>query len=128
MPPISNRVIGWHTIKTYLFVRLCQHLRKQIHKQTSVKKLAVLLALFGGTFIYKIITAIIDKFFCWLLNMKELSTMDEFFLYDDDKSLSNTCIVAKLTTFEYESMSEHYKKKFGEADAFRVRLYDLFGK
>ena len=60
--------------------------------------------------------------------MKELSTMDEFFLYDDNESLSNTCIVATMEPYKFEILSAFYKKKFGEAKAFRVRVYDLFGK
>lgn len=54
--------------------------------------------------------------------------MDEFFLYDDNESLSNTCIVFKNEAFKFETMSAYFKQKFGEFPAFRVRLYDLFGK
>ena len=54
--------------------------------------------------------------------------MDEFFLYDDEKSLSNTCIATSFTPFKFEEMSNYYKEKFRASKAFKVRLYDLFGK
>jgi len=131
MPPISNRVIAWHTVKTYIFLKLCTQIRRKLLTLPDLKKLhklAPIVALIWGSFVYKFFAALIDKFFCWCMDMKELNTMDEFFLYDDNKSLSNTCIVANMEPFKYEVLSTFYKKKFSESKAFKVRLYDIFGK
>lgn len=128
MPPISNRVLAWHTVKTLLFLKLCQALKRNISKNQTFRQISVILALIGGSIFYKLVAAIVDKFFCWLLNMKRLSTMDETFLNDDDKSLSNISIVAMTEPFKYETMDAFFKKKFGESYAMKVRLYDLFGK
>ena len=86
------------------------------------------MAFIGASVISKFISFLIDKFLCWLLRMKELSAMDEFFLYDDKNSLANTCICTNFTPFKFEEMSAYFKLKFGQLDNFRVRLYDIFGK
>ena len=122
MPPISNRVIFWHTIKTYLFYRLCQHVKKHLRHNISLKQYSVLLAFLGGTAIYKFIAALIDKFLCWLFTMQGLNVMDEFFLYDDDSCLSNTAMIFSFTPFKFEEMSEHFHKTVGECVHLRVRL------
>ena len=72
----------------------------------------MLIALVGGTVIHKLIAGIIDKFLCWVLGMRNMSTMDEFFLYDDENSLSNTCIVGNFTPFKFEEMSAYFKQSF----------------
>ena len=110
MPPISNRIIMWHSIKTYLFYKLYLLIRKNLKTGSTITRF---MSLIGASIIYKMFARIIDMFFCWLFTMKELSTMDEFFLYDDEKSLSNTCIVGNFTPFEFEAMSAHFKDKLG---------------
>ena len=66
------------------------------------KRLAVLFAFLAGTVVYKVISKILDKFLCYLFNMKTLGPFDEFWLYDDKKSLSNIGLLMGSDKFTFE--------------------------
>lgn len=95
MPPLTKRIFIWHVIKTFLFYKLF----KIVKNNSGFKKYAVLLALIGGTIVYKVLHRIFDKFLCWLLNLKTLRPFDEFFLYDNKNSPSNTTVVLNTEKF-----------------------------
>ena len=99
MPPISNRVIFWHAVRCFLYAKLLKTLKSRIKDKSSSR--AVLLVFLGGSVLYKLLTKIVDKFLCWYLNMTDLGVIDEFFLYDDAKNLSNTSLVMHLTKFKF---------------------------
>ena len=63
MPPITKRVILWHAIRCLIFIKL--------YKKFKVKtKYNVLFALLGSGIFYSVFQGLIDKFICWLFNMK----------------------------------------------------------
>jgi hypothetical protein len=54
--------------------------------------------------------------------MKTLNCFDEFFLYDDEKSLSNTGVVTSCEKFEFQMMSEYIKKELFYKFPHAIRL------
>ena len=63
-----------------------------------------------------------------MFNLTELGVFDEFFLYDDDKSLANTTLSCSFTKFEFKPMNDYLMKGFGSIPPLRCKITDLFGK
>jgi hypothetical protein len=76
------------------------------------KKFAVILAFLGGSIIVKFCSMIVDKFLCYLFNMKSLGPLDELFVHDDENCLSNVGVLFSTEKFSYEMMNDYLKKSF----------------
>ena len=95
-------MVLWHTVKIFLYYRLCKYLKSHNLKKFG-KKYVVILALFFGAIIYKLASKILDAFLCKFYNMRTLSSFDDFFLVDDKKCVLSG--VFRFNTFEFEKMS-----------------------
>lgn len=125
MPPITNRVIFWHTVRCFLWAKLLHFLKSRIKAKSSR---AVLIAFLGGSLLYKILIKAFEKILCWFLGMKNLGVIDEFFLYDDNTNLSNTSLSMFLTKHEFQPMSDYILEQTKMIPEMNVKVYDLFGK
>ena len=84
--------------------------------------------MFGGSVIYKLIFKLVDYILCKLYNMTTLSVFDEFFLYDDNKSLANTTLSTSFTKFEYEPMRDYLLREWTKIVPLRCKITNYFGK
>ena len=99
---MTRSMILWHSVKIYLYYKLCLFLKSQKLKKFPKKYLTVL-ALFFGAIIYKLASKILDTFLCKFYNMRTLSSFDDFFLVDDKKCVLSG--VFRFNQFEFEKMS-----------------------
>jgi hypothetical protein len=76
--PSVNRAI-WDSVKIYVYYSVYHFLKRQT-KGLNIyrKKLFTMFLLMVGGVILKFILKVIDKFLCYIYEMKSLSTIDEF--------------------------------------------------
>ena len=60
MPPLTKRSIFWHTVRIYLWTKAVQFIKMKMKKS----KWATLLALLGGSVLYKFAVRLVDFIFC----------------------------------------------------------------
>ena len=107
----------WHTIKIWIFYKLCKFIKthpggkdflRLKPKNMKPANFLTLLALVFGTIIYKALSHIFDRILCQMLNMRTLSSFDEFFLSDPKK-----CKIGGVMRFpggfDFNKMSEYLK-------------------
>ena len=123
---MTRSMVFWHSVKIYLYYRLCQFLKSQKLKKFP-KKYLTILALFLGAIIYKLASKIVDVILCKFYNMRTLSSFDDFFLVDDRKCVLSG--VFRFDQFEFDKMSQHIKKNFAQTiNGAASRLVQIFGQ
>ena len=64
------------------------------------------MALFFGIFIYQILSSIIDRILKLIYPIHSLQSLDEFWLYDNKDSLSNTSVLITLEKCSQENIKD----------------------
>ena len=127
MPPITNKIIFWHTVKIYLWTKAIEFVKSKILKKITCWKKQAIVALLGGSFIYKFLTYLVDYILCKLMDMRRLNVFDEFFMYDDDRNLAHPTMSLSFTKFEFQPMSDYLRDEFSKIDPLRCKITNYFG-
>ena len=114
MPPLTVSTTLWQTLRMFIFGKLSMKIKELIIKKKDVLKLLLgfnltkmnkvlnIIALILGAIAYGIISKIIDKILMTFLPLKKMNSLDEFWLYDDKDSLSNTSALFTLEKTKFE--------------------------
>ena len=102
---MAKNIILWHSLKIFLFYKLCKYPKLKSKFQTS-------LMLVYGAVAYKILSKIVDWILCKVFKLRTMSVFDEFFLADEKKSVASGFI--RFEKFDFDYMSAHIKLNFAQ--------------
>ena len=102
---MAKNIIFWHTLKIFLFYRLCKYPQLKSKFKTT-------LMLVYGAVAYKIISKIVDWILCKVFKLRTMSVFDEFFLADEKKSVASGFM--RFEKFDFDQMSAYIKKNFAQ--------------
>lgn len=97
-------------------------------RSLKVGRLTTVLALLAAGVAYRILKRFIDVLVCRLFDLRTLNAQDEFFMYDDKDSLSNTTVVMFMDKFEYDRMQKDLMLNLGNVPAVRLTLISVLGQ
>lgn len=125
MAPMTTRTVIWHSVKTWIFYKLCKLAKGNFHQK---QKFVAILALLAGSVVYRVIDAIVDKILCWLLNMTTMNSMDEFFMNYRAEKPPNVVGVHCLDNYNYESMKNYFIDRVGGTPRGKTKIVSVWGK
>lgn len=99
MPTLKNITMFWHTVRLVIYALFVKKAGKSIKGFKGNKK--ALLALFFGSIVYKILNKVLDLILVNSMRLKQLKTIDEFWLYDSKEVNANVAGLMKVDKFDF---------------------------
>ena len=103
----------WQTVKGLMCLLLSHYISKNkdfikiLPKGAKVKNRLIVLSLFLGAFIFKLMTRLFDKFIGYWLGMRKLTSLAQMFLTDPKYGIVS--ITLRFEKFDFQEMSEYIK-------------------
>lgn len=117
----------WNSARVLLFFKIFRLLAGKLRK-LKVQRLTTVLALVAAGIVYKVLHRLYDAIVCRLFNLRTLNGQDEFFMYDDKNSLSNTSVLLLTDKFEFASMRDYLLKQVEVVPAIRRTIVSILGQ
>lgn len=134
MPPLSKRVVFWHSIRVALLAKICHQVRKNLklavmnHSISSYKKVVTLIALVLGLAAYRLLAYALDRVICSVMSVRQLNALDEMFLVEENNRPNTTGVILELNTVDYQKIRSWYMNVFSKImPEGRSRIVQYFG-